>query len=104
MEMCKRAVEDSDWINVDGWEAAKDEYQRTVVTTHLKPGLTRMLGRTRTQTHDTHTARTHARTHARTANSRGPTPKLVAAVGRVVSPLVLNFFVSLLGQGGAAVL
>jgi len=68
MEMCKRAVEDSDWINVDGWEAAKDEYQRTVVTAHLKPGLTRMHGRAcpRTHTHDTQ--------HARTTNSRGPTP------------------------------
>ncbi|ELR24721.1 nicotinate (nicotinamide) nucleotide adenylyltransferase [Acanthamoeba castellanii str. Neff] len=31
LEMCKRAVENSDWINVDGWEAAQDEFQRTVV-------------------------------------------------------------------------
>jgi nicotinic acid mononucleotide adenylyltransferase len=33
VEMCKRAVESSDWIMVDGWEASKDEYQRTRVRT-----------------------------------------------------------------------
>ena len=59
--MCKRAVEDSDWINVDGWEADKDEYQRTVVTTHLKPVLARMHGRTRRRTH------AHAHTRPQTA-------------------------------------
>jgi nicotinamide mononucleotide adenylyltransferase len=31
VEMCKRAVESSDWIMVDGWESSKDEYQRTRV-------------------------------------------------------------------------
>jgi hypothetical protein len=37
VEMCKRAVESSDWIMVDGWESSKDEYQRTRVRMRRAP-------------------------------------------------------------------
>lgn len=35
VEMCRRAVANSDWVMVDGWEASKDEYQPTRVSRPL---------------------------------------------------------------------
>lgn len=30
LEMCRLAVQDSDWISVDGWESEQSQYQRTI--------------------------------------------------------------------------
>lgn len=44
LEMCRLAVADSDWIQVDDWEARQCEYQRTVsVLTSVQARLDRTI-------------------------------------------------------------
>lgn len=45
IEMCKRAVQESSWVNVDDWEAIKPEYTRTaLVLDHFEAEINQKRG------------------------------------------------------------